>query len=350
MTTITAGSLHASTRQGRLPRVGIVGCVVLGYAVMAGVFALTPWQGKADYVVAGAVASVTLLVAVSWWLEGKRRARDRFAASFVSVCLLLMLLPLVFTIGYTLYRGLKRFSVSFLSHDMTGVGPLSSGGGIEHAIIGTLEQVALATLISLPLGLLVAIYVTEYGRGPLAFGVRFMIDVMTGIPSIVAGLFVLSFWVLIVRHGQQSGFAGSIALAILELPIIVRSAEEMILLVPRSLREASYALGVAKWRTILRVVLPTASTGIVTGAMLAIARVTGETAPLLLVTGNNLYVNGNPFSGQQEALPVYVYQGAGSSSGLDVDRAWAAAMTLILIVVLLYAAARLLTRRNALAR
>jgi len=232
---------------------------------------------------------------------------------------------------------------------MAGIGPLSSGGGVYHAIIGTVEQVLLASLLSIPLGLLVAVYVTEYAGGALATGIRFLIDVMTGIPSIVAGLFVLAFWVLALGQGF-SGFAGAMALAILELPIVVRSAEEMIKLVPASLREASYALGVAKWKTVLRIVLPTAATGITTGVMLAVARVTGETAPVLLVVGNNDFIHMSPFKGPQASLPVFIFQGAGSSSGFDVDRAWAAALTLVAIVAVLYVAARLLTRRNALNR
>jgi phosphate transport system permease protein len=155
--------------------------------------------------------------------------------------------------------------------------------------------------------------------------------------------------VLALGHGF-SGFAGALALAILELPIVVRSAEEMIRLVPDALREASYALGVPKWKTIVRIVLPTALTGITTGVMLAIARVTGETAPVLLVAGNNNFIHADPFQGPQASLPVFIFQGAKSSSNFDVDRAWAAALTLILIVVVLYVLARLLTRRGSVAR
>jgi phosphate transport system permease protein len=176
-----------------------------------------------------------------------------------------------------------------------------------------------------------------------------LIDVMTGIPSIVAGLFVLAFWIIALNQ-PFTGFAGSLALAILELPIIVRASEEMILLVPSALREASYALGVAKWKTIMRVVLPTAASGITTGVMLAVARVTGETAPVLLVAGNNNFINNNPFSGGQSDLPLFIFDGARSSSNFNVDRAWAAALTLIAIVILLYVGARLLTRRSAVRR
>lgn len=334
-------------RGNTLPTLVVGLCVPVAFAVTAGVFALTPWQGVVDYLVAGAIASLALVTAASWAVEGGRQARNRLATSMMWLSILLMALPLAFVIGYVVDRGSKRFGLHFLTHDMTGIGLLDAGGGIGHAVIGTLEQVGIATAISVPLGLLVAIYVTEYGRGPLAFGIRFMVDVMTGIPSIVAGLFILAFWVLELHQGF-SGLAGALALAIVELPIIVRSAEEMIRLVPNALREASYALGVPKWKTILHVVLPTATTGIVTGVMLAVARVMGETAPILLVVGSQNFYNFNPVSGQQASLPLFVYRNAGSSSQFDIDRAWAAALTLILLVVVLYAAARILTRRNAL--
>ena len=336
-------------RQRSVPRLGLVGAAFAAVAVAVLLFAVTPMQGQADFVVFATLLVVVTLVGLTWVVEGRRRATDRLATSGALVALALTLLPLGFTLGYTAYRGAKRISGAFLTHSMAGVGPLSPQGGIYHAIIGTLEQVLLASAIAVPLGLLVAIYVTEYGRNALGTAIRFLIDVMTGIPSIVAGLFVLAFWVLALHRGF-SGFAGSMALAILELPIVVRSAEEMLRLVPGSLREASYALGVPRWKTILYVVLPTARTGITTGVMLAVARVMGETAPVLLVVGNNNFIHTNPFSGPQASLPLFIFQNAGSSSDFDVDRAWAAALTLIAMVVVLYVAARLLTRRNALAR
>lgn len=278
----------------------------------------------------------------SAWLLGvssRRRATDQAARALVWMAFAAALVPLVLVLGYTLWRGLARLDASFLTHSMAGVGPLDETGGVYHAVVGTLQQVALASLLAVPLGLLVAIYVTEYGRGALASAIRFVVDVMTGVPSIVAGLFIYAFWVLGLGRGY-SGFAAALSLAILMLPVVVRSSEEMIRLVPASLREASYALGVPKWKTVLRIVLPTASTGIVTGVMLAVARVTGETAPLLLTAFGNDFIQVNPFSGQQSALPFDV----------AVQRAWASALTLILIVVALYVAARLLTRRNAIAR
>jgi phosphate transport system permease protein len=321
--------------------VGVVGASLL-------LFTLTPLAGVADFLVFTAVVAIACLAVAAWLVEGRRRAIDRLAKAAATLALLLALLPLGFTLGYTIARGLKGLSAGFLTHSMAGVGPLSPNGGIYHAVVGTIEQVLLASVVAVPLGLLVAIYLSEFGYNAFGNAVRFLIDVMTGIPSIVAGLFVLAFWVLQLHRGF-SGFAGSIALGILELPVVVRSAEEMLRLVPGSLREASYALGIPQWKTILHVVLPTASTGITTGVMLAVARVVGETAPVLLVIGNNNFIHTNPFSGPQASLPLFVFQGAGSSSHFDVDRAWAAALVLIVIVIVLYVAARLLTRRNALA-
>lgn len=348
---MTTATLYAnsSLRQSRLPR-WAVPAVAFGTAgVMLLLFAVTPLAGVADYLVAATAAAVVAVTGVSLAVEGRRQAVDRFATNMAMLALVLTLLPLGFVIGYTIKRGLHRFSGNFLSHSMAGVTPLSPGGGVYHAIIGTLEQVLLASLISVPLGLLVAIYVTEYGRNALGTAIRFLIDVMTGIPSIVAGLFVLAFWIIALDQ-PFTGFAGALALAILELPIIVRAAEEMILLVPASLREASYALGIAKWKTILRIVLPTAASGITTGIMLAVARVTGETAPVLLVAGNNNFINNDPFNGGQASLPLFIFQNARSASDFNVERAWAAALTLIAIVVLLYVAARLITRRSAVRR
>ena len=346
---MTRPAVTSALSARRLPRWGAPAAALASTAAALALFAFTPLAGVADFVVFAAVVATVSVTVTTWLVEGRRKAVDRLATTVVSLALVLTLLPLGLTFGYTISRGLKRFSGGFLTHSMAGVTPLSAGGGIYHAIIGTLEQVLLASLMAVPLGLLVAIYVTEYARGAFGTAIRFLIDVMTGIPSIVAGLFVLAFWVLALGRGF-SGFAAALALAILELPIVVRSAEEMLLLVPGALREASYALGIAKWRTVLRVVLPTAASGIVTGVMLAVARVTGETAPVLLVAGNNSFINTDPFHGGQASLPLFIFQGARSSSNFDVDRAWAASLTLIVIVAVLFIAARLLTGRGALAR
>jgi phosphate transport system permease protein len=223
---------------------------------------------------------------------------------------------------------------------------LYPGGGVYHAIIGTLEQVAIATLIAAPIGLLTAIYLVEYGKGKLAKVVTFFVDVMTGIPSIVAGLFILSLWILMLGFGY-SGFAGALALAILMMPVVVRSTEEMLKLVPNELREASLALGVPKWRTIVKVVLPTAIGGITTGVMLAVARIAGESAPIALLVFGSQIINSNPFSGPQASLPFYIYLQYQNGNDASYDRAWAAALVLIAFVMILNMAARGIARWKA---
>lgn len=274
-----------------------------------------------------------------------RRWRNRLAAASAALMLLIALIPLFALLGFTVMRGAKRLSPAFLTHSMAGIPPLSPGGGIYHAMIGTLEQVILATLLAVPLGLLVAVFLAETPTRAITTPVRLLVDVMTGIPSIVTGLFVFSFWVVGLHRGF-SGLAGAFALMILMLPVVVRSAEEMLRLVPQSLREAAMALGLPRWRTTWSVVLPAARGGITTGVLLAIARVTGETAPLLLTVGNNAFINTNPLHGQQASLPVFVFNQTGSAFDVAVQRAWAGALVLIAFVVVVYLTARLLTRSN----
>lgn len=281
-------------------------------------------------------------------VEGRRQAKDRVVTSLVWVCFLVAVIPLASLVWETVKRGVKVLDVYFLTHSMGVVADTDTGGGIYHAILGTLEQVGLASLIAVPVGVLTAVYLVEYGRGRLARAVTFFVDVMTGIPSIVAGLFILSFWILILDMGY-SGFAGSLALAILMMPVVVRSTEEMLKLVPNELREASLALGIAKWRTIVKVVLPTSIGGITTGVMLAIARITGETAPVMLLVWGTGFINANPFQDPQASLPLYIYQQYANSagSGAAYDRAWAAALTLIGFVMILNLLARGIARWKA---
>jgi phosphate transport system permease protein len=229
------------------------------------------------------------------------------------------------------------------------IGP---GGGIYHAIMGTLLITLAATVISVPIGLLTGIFLVEYGGGRVARAVTFLVDVMTGIPSIVAGLFAYALFVMIAGPGVRMGFGGSVALALLMIPVVVRSSEEMLKLVPAELREASYALGVPQWRTIVKVVLPTAAGGIITGVTLAVARVVGETAPLLVIAGSTDSVNLNLFAERMMTLPVYIYYSytqPGVPPEFGQARAWGAALVLIAIVMALNLLARgfgrLLTRR-----
>src|SRR5690606_11852726 len=216
-----------------------------------------------------------------------------------------------------------------------------------HAITGTLLMTGAAALISIPIGLLTSVYLVEYGRGRLARAITFFIDVMTGIPSIVAGLFAYALFTLVFGPGVRVGIAGAIALAVLMIPVVVRASEEMLRLVPNELRAASFALGVPKWLTILKIVIPTSIAGITTGVMLAIARVIGETAPLLVAAGFTTNVNYSLVDGRMQSLPVFVYSSyvsQGTNALASLDRAWAGALTLIVIVMLLNLIGRLVAR------
>jgi phosphate transport system permease protein len=349
---VTGGS-HLTTR--RLPAwaswVLVVGSAVLGFLL----FRVLGLMGGAWGVTAVGALLIFLIVTTIWSgaIEGRRAATNRVATSLIYSAFVLALLPLISVIYTLISKGTTRLDMDFFTHSNRNITAFDSGGGAYHAIIGTLQQAGIATLITVPLGVLGAIYIVEYGRGKLTTLIRFFVDVMTGIPSIVAGLFILAFWVLIVSphlsadgHPKYSGFAAALALSVLMLPTITRSTEEMLRLVPASLREGSYALGVAKWKTILRIVLPTALPGIVTGVMLAVARAAGETAPVLLVAGGENRIITNPFSGNQESLSLYIYQQAGLASKYGPPRAWTAALTLVALVMILTIGAKLLSRRS----
>jgi phosphate transport system permease protein len=337
--------------------------VAVNLAIAAGAFAVAAaivlGAGIGNWVlvvVLGAAFYLVGLNVVAGRIEGRRAARNRAMQALIYSACVLAILPLASVVWTLVSKGVARLDANFFNTSMNNIGARDPEGGAYHAIIGTLEQVGIATLMSVPLGVLGAIYLVEYGRGKFATTVRFFVDVMTGIPSIVAGLFILSFWVLIVspwfNDGQPrfSGFAAALALAVLMLPTIVRSTEEMLRLVPGPLREGSYALGVPQWKTIVSVVLPTALPGIVTGVMLAVARAAGETAPVLLVAGGAAAINFDPFGGNQQSLSLFVYQQAGDASKYAPDRAWTAALTLVALVLVLTVAAKLLARRNKLSR
>ncbi|GAB2816275.1 phosphate ABC transporter permease PstA [Actinocorallia aurea] len=276
-----------------------------------------------------------------------RKIKDRIVLVAVYIAFALAVIPLISVLYKVISEGIGVISSDFLLRSMNGIGARDAGGGIYHAIVGTFQQVLLASVMAIPVAVLTAIYLVEYGRDKrLARVISFFVDVMTGIPSIVAGLFVASFWILILGF-KESGFAGALALAVLMIPTVVRSAEEMLKLVPNELREASYALGVPRWRTITKVVLPTAFTGIITGIMLAVARVMGETAPLVLTIWVTKVINFNPFSGAQSSLPTYIWEQSTDSQLVAVDRAWGAALTLIFIIMVLNLGARLIARRTS---
>lgn len=337
-----AGDLHLSS--GRLHR--RTPWLVAAAAVVAGAaLSVATGRGVATAVVVALLLHAVALVATSRRVEGPRRAKDRLVTVVVGTAFALAVLPLVSLVFTVVQNGIGRFDLQFMTWDMRGV--LGEGGGAYHAIIGTLLMTGAATLISVPIGVMCAVYLVEYGRGRLARSVTLLVDVMTGIPSIVAGLFAFALFALFFGPSIRFGLGGAVALSVLMIPVVVRSVEEMLKLVPNELREASYALGVPKWRTIVKVVLPTSAAGIATGVTIAVARVIGETAPLLIIAGSTNSLNWNLFDGRMAALPVFTYYSytiPGVPPEFGVERAWAAAMTLFVIVMALNLVARGISR------
>jgi phosphate transport system permease protein len=278
-------------------------------------------------------------------ISPRRRLVNAGANAWMIGSLLVALVPVVVIAIYVASKGAGVVSVSFLTKNLPIVTQFP-GGGIAPAIVGTLVITGVAALMAIPLGILAAVYLNEYGRQQrIAKVIRFMADVMTGVPSIVMGLFVATIWVSAGLHFGYSGFAGSLALAALMLPIVIRSCEEMLKLVPEDLRLASDALGARRWRTIVSVALPAALPGIVSGAMLAVARAAGETAPLLFTIGVTSSVNGNPFHGTNTTLSQEIWFNAQTPFAAAKDRAWGAALTLIVIVFLFTVIARIIATR-----
>ncbi|MCI1984856.1 MAG: phosphate ABC transporter permease PstA [Bifidobacteriaceae bacterium] len=303
--------------------------------------------------------------AVATITRSSARARHRLDVAMrvlIYVSLVVAVIPLISVLWTVVSGGIAQFNWYFLTHNMKGViGGLYPYGGILHAMIGTLEITGGAMLISIPVGIMTSVWLVEYAQGTKPHAVvSFLVDVMSGIPSIVAGLFAYSVFSIFFGPGTVNGFVGSVALSILMLPTVIRTCEEMLLIVPNDLREAAYGLGVTKARTIWRIVLPTALPGIVSGVILAIARVIGETAPLLIAAGVITGTNVNLFSGRMMTLPVYVYdeysQGLAQCSAqglaltppcvpeIRMERAWSAALVLIILVLILTVIGRLITR------
>lgn len=351
MTTLTAAPASTSLTAGRLASWAPWALLGASLAISFTVFALAAIGGDpADFNIAGAaivgvLIYMALITVVSSIAESRRKAVDRLMTALVSAAFVVALLPLISLLWTVIVNGIGRFDAEFFSYSMRNI--VGEGGGIVHAIWGTVLVTLAATLIAVPIGLMTSIYLVEYGRGRIAKGITFLVDVMTGIPSIVAGLFIYSVFALLVRPGISMGLMGALALAVLMVPVVVRGSEELLRIVPNELREASYALGVPKWLTILKIVLPTSIAGITTSVMLAISRVIGETAPLLLTAGFTASLNTNLVNGQMMTLPVFVYNSymnQGTAADASVARAWAGALTLILIVMLLNLLARLIAK------
>lgn len=350
MTTLASHLNPDALTSGRLPKLIVpalgIAAVLLGTAisllVAGGNIGLSAVLAYLIYLVAMELAARVV--------EGARRASDRRAANLITGAFVVALLPLGSVAWTALSQGLARFDLNFFTHSMRNV--VGAGGGAVHAVYGTLWITGMATLISVPIGLMTAIYLSEYaGRNRMAKLITFFVDVMTGVPSIVAGLFAYAMMSLILGPANAIfGFAGSVALSVLMIPVVVRSCEEMLRLVPNELREAAYALGVPQWRTIVKVVLPTAISGLISGIILAIARVIGETAPLMIAAGFTSSLNNNLFDNPMMTLPVFVYDSyahPGADAAPYFERAWTGALTLIGLVMLLNLIGRLIARRFA---
>ena len=348
-----------SLAKGKLPKWAIwavaAGSIVLGAAgsTLSG-FAIASFAIYSALIFLVAATITTMIV------EGKRRGTNAMWTYLIYACFILALIPLASVLYTVVQKGIPGFSMHFLTSSMNGVTgavdnqSVTDGapviGGAYHALMGTLLITLWATLISVPVGMLTAVYLVEYGKGNLlSKAITFFVDVMTGIPSIVAGLFAAALFSLIFGPGTRMGIVAAVALSVLMIPTVVRSTEEMLKIVPNELREASYALGVRRWRTILKVVVPTAISGIASGVTLAIARVIGETAPILVTAGLAANINLNVFANWMSTLPTFIYyQIMNPTSPTNVDpsvqRAWAAALLLILMVMALNLIARLVAR------
>ncbi|HKN91671.1 MAG TPA: phosphate ABC transporter permease PstA [Acidimicrobiia bacterium] len=312
---------------------------VVGVA-MALIFAVTPLSGVLGWALCTYVGFVVLDSFDCYRTDGPVVAKDRIATVLVSTAGLCTVVPLILIVAYVLSKGLHGVTRSFFTETLEKVGPADPAtvGGAKHAIIGTIEQVGLATILATPLGLMTAVHLTE-SRGRLARVTRVLVDAMSGIPSIVAGLFIYTMWVVRFHEGF-SGLAAAMALSVLMLPTVARTAEEVIKLVPNGLRESSLALGAPEWKTTLRIILPAARSGLVTATVLGVSRIAGETAPLLMTAFGSDSVNTNPWHGAQSALPLFAFQRVRNAIPTQIARGWAGALVLIVLVLSLFTLAR----------
>lgn len=308
--------------------------------------AMTGLSGKLGAFAAASTLSILSLSLVAGLQRGSQAAKNAAVGTLVAVGSILALLPVASILGTVLVKGVKGIYVGFFTNDMSlaSVNDPLDKGGILHAIIGTLLLILFAMLISVPLGILTALYLTEI-KGPGSRFIRFLVQAMSGVPSIVAGLFIYSAFISGTGRGF-SGFMGSLALSILMLPTVARTAEEVLLLIPSDLREAGLALGATQWRTVAMVVVPAAKSGLITAVILGIARIAGETAPLLFTTGGGDTVNGNPFDGVMGSIPFAIWKALIAGSEQSNARAWASILVLLIIVMVLFFTARRLGKRK----
>ena len=328
-----------ATKKERLIDVAIfIAALIASYVVVA----ITEMKGKLALFAVFFLGYMLLTASIKGFQLGSAAAKDALVNSFVAFGAIVTVIPIASILLTVLQKGLPGISLNLFISDMSMATPTDplSNGGLLHAITGTLALVTLALIMSVPIGILTALYLTEI-KGRFTSPIRFLVQAMSGVPSIVAGLFILSA-VLYPITKSFSGFMGSLALTILMIPTIARTSEEVLNLIPNDLREAGVALGGTQWRTVAMIVLPAAKSGLVTAVILGVARIAGETAPLLLLTGGGDKVNPNAFNGPLGSLPYYIWKSFNSGSPEAITRAWAGLLVLVGLVLILFTAARYL--------
>ena len=310
------------------------------------VVAVTPMKGKLAYFALFFIFYIALTAGFQWFVRGSAAAKDAFVNSLVAIGAVVTVIPIASIIITVVVKGSKGLHMGLLTHDMSMSAPTDpiASGGLLHAITGTITLVLLALIMSIPIGILTALYLTEI-RGSLTRPIQFLVQAMSGVPSIVAGLFILSAVLYPITH-SYSGFMGALALTILMIPTIARTSQEVLKLIPNDLREAGVALGGTQWRTVAMIVVPAARSGLITAVILGIARIAGETAPILLLTGGGDKVNPNAFSGPIGSLPYYIWKSFNAGSPEALTRAWAGLLVLMVLVLILFTLARLLGTRK----
>lgn len=306
----------------------------------------TPMKGKLAYAFVFFIGYVLITSSYSFFTRGFPAAKDSLIKATVALGAVVTLIPITSILATVVSKGLPGISFGLFTSDMalaTPTDPLENGG-LLHAITGTLTLVFLALIMSVPLGILTALYLTEI-KGRFSGPIRFLVQAMSGVPSIVAGLFILSA-ILYPITKNYSGFMGALALTILMIPTVARTSEEVLLLIPNDLREAGTALGGTQWRTVAMIVLPAARSGLITAVILGVARIAGETAPILLLTGGGDRVNPNAFSGPMGSLPYYIWKSFNAGSPEAITRAWAGLLVLLLVILILFTLARTLSSRK----
>ena len=333
----------ASPAQRALSFSVFIGALLTSYIVVA----LTPLKGKLAYFIVFFIAFTVLDFVFHFVNRGLLAAKDAITRAFVFLGISLAVFPIISIIGTVIVKGSKGLYWGLFTHDMklNSVSDPLNQGGLVHALVGTGILVLVAMVISVPLGILTAVYMTEI-QGRFMRPIKFLVQAMSGVPSIVAGLFILSAIVYTFTK-SYSGFVGSLALSILMIPTVARTSEEVLRLIPNDLREAGTALGGTQWRTVAMVVVPAARSGLATAMILGVARIAGETAPIILLTGGGDSVNVNPFHGPMGSLPFYIWKSYAVGTPESITRAWTGILVLLIIVLLLFASARLLSERRS---